>query len=117
MRAVPIAVGPSIHGSPLIAGSIELGERYRTSYWRLRLHPSLADNGSHFLGRSRSDLGGATSTSYATHTAPASRHRVGWTALRARVPQVLFLRVARQRVLREVIAENADFRRPSSARP
>ena len=32
--AVPIAVGPSIHGLPRIAGWIELGERYPTSYGR-----------------------------------------------------------------------------------
>ena len=35
---VPIAVGPSIHGLPRIAGWIELGERYPTSYGRPREH-------------------------------------------------------------------------------
>ena len=31
-RSVPIAVGPSAHGSANLAGPIELAELYRTSY-------------------------------------------------------------------------------------
>ena len=32
-RFVPMAARQSVHGMPVIAGSIELVERYRTSYW------------------------------------------------------------------------------------